>query len=342
MTANGLAVRCWVFAFLFAIAAYAQAQPAAIGATKPPFLVQVDAAKDEFCLIMVPDTQRYTAFFPDIMRAQFRWIRDVVGSLNVKYVVHVGDVTEDNSPQEWILADEMFSLLDGVVPYTVVPGNHDIDDARAKSPDRYHSTSSFNAVFSPKRFAGRSWWGGNQAPRADNSFGYFKAGGQQFMVLGLEYGPTDETLGWANSVTDNHADQHKVIVVTHSYMDQDDTRLGEGDNYSPHKMNPKWNDGEQMWEKFVRRNGNIVMVLCGHVKGDGTGLLVSKGDKGNPVVQMLANYQFMEHGGQGWLRILKFKPREKKLDVFTYSPWLQKFREEPDQRFTVDVPHFFP
>ena len=341
MAANSIRVYLRIFAALLVFSAYGQTSPPAIDAKNSSFAVQVDAAGDEFCLIMVPDTQRYTAFFPDIMRAQFTWIRDVVGSLNVKYVVHVGDVTEDNSPQEWILADEMFSLLDGVVPYTVVPGNHDIDEARQAS-ERYHSASSFNAVFSPKRFAGRSWWGGNKAPRADNSFGYFKAGGQQFLVLGLEYGPTDETLVWANSVTDNHADQHKVIVVTHSYMDQDDTRLGEGDNYSPHKMNPTWNDGDQMWEKFVKRNGNIVMVLCGHVKGDGTGVLVSKGDKGNQVVQMLANYQFMEHGGQGWLRILKFKPRVKKLEVFTYSPWLKKFREEADQRFTLDVPQFFP
>ena len=84
------------------------------------------------------------------------------------------------------------------------------------------------------------------------------------------------------------------------------------------------------------------MVLSGHVKGDGTGLLVSRNDDGKKVIQMLANYQFLEHGGQGWLRILVFKPREGKLEVSTYSPWLDKFREEPDQRFELDISHLFP
>lgn len=333
------------FSILLASPLLMFAQPAAPkpAAAAPPaaeFPVKVDTSRGEFCLIVVPDTQRYTAFFPHIMRAQFEWIRDSVQPLNVKYVAHVGDVTEDNSVPEWTLADEMFGMLDGVVPYIVVPGNHDIDDTEGSQ--RTHSASPFNAVFSPKRFAGRKWWGGNMGVTADNSFGYFSGGGQQFLVLGLEFGPTDETLAWANSVTDNHNDQHKVIVVTHCYLYDDDTRMGPGDNWSPHKMNKTWNDGEQMWEKFVKKNGNIVMVLCGHVKGDGTGMHVSKGDEGNPVVEMLANYQFMEHGGQGWLRILKFKPQEKKLDVFTYSPWLKKFRDEPDQRFTLDVPQFFP
>lgn len=328
---------CWLAALL---ACSSVGLPAAEAIRTGDFPVKVDRARDEFCLIVVPDTQRYTLFFPGILRSQFEWIRDVVPALNVKYVIQVGDVTEDNSAPEWALADEMFGMLDDLVPYIVVPGNHDID--RQKGDQKVHATGPFNAVLSPRRFIGRRWWGGNMGVTSDNSFGYFTAGGQNFLVLGLEFGPTDEALAWANSVTNNHNDEHKVIVVTHCYMYDDDTRLGEGDKYNPHSYNPAWNDGDQIWDKFVRKQGNIVMVLSGHTKGDGTALLVSKGDEGNDVVQMMANYQFMTHGGEGWLRILRFRPREAKLDVFTYSPWLKKFREEPDQRFTIDVPQFFP
>jgi hypothetical protein len=57
---------------------------------------------------------------------------------------------------------------------------------------------------------------------------------------------------------------------------------------------------------------------------------------------MVANYQFLGHGGEGLLRILKFSPQEKKLEVFTYSPWTGRTREQPDQRFSVDVPWMFP
>jgi len=305
-----------------------------------PFLVAVDAAKGEFCLIVVPDTQRYAAYFPNIFRRQFRWIREQAGPLNVKFVLHVGDVVEEGDDAEWVVADEAFSLLDGVVPYLVVPGNHDLGKESLKAGQR--DTTKFNAVFSPKRFDGRSWYGGHKGVTGDNSFGYFEAGGQEFLVLGLEYGPGDDTLAWADSLVSNHEDRHKVILFTHCYMNHDHTRLGEGDKYNPHKSNPAWNDGEQIWEKLVSRRKNFAMVLSGHVKDTGTGRLISQTHEGTPVLQMLANYQFLGHGGQGWLRILKFKPVEKRLEVYTYSPWLGQTRDEPDQRFNVDVPWMFP
>lgn len=303
----------------------------------PSAPIPVDPAKDEFSLIVVPDTQRYTAYFPYLLRTQFRWIRDAVGPLNAKYLVHVGDVVETGAESEWLLADEAFSMIDGVVPYTVVPGNHDIDQ-RQPEP-RTHRATNFNAVFSPKRFEGRSWYGGHKGVTGDNSFGYFMAGGQSFMVLGLEFGPTDDTLEWARTLCSNT--ESKVIIVTHNYMYDDDTRVGDNDLYNPHGLNPQWNDGEQMWEKLVRRCDNVVMVLSGHIKGKGVGKLISQTNGGTPVLQMLANYQFMDHGGEAWLRVLRFSPREKTLDVFTYSPWLDRLREEPEQRFRVAVPWMF-
>lgn len=318
--------------------------PRVIGAAEPTAargVVNVDPAQGEFCLIVVPDTQRYAAYFPEIFLKQFRWIRDQVGPLQVKFVIHVGDIVEENEDAEWKVADEAFGLLEGVVPYLAVPGNHDYSRAGLKAGVR--DTSRYNAVFPPLRFAGRPWYGGHKGVTSDNSFAYFTAGGQQFMVLGLEYGPTDETLAWASTLASNHEDGHKVIVVTHCYMYCDDTRVGPGDQWNPRTTtNPAWNDGEGIWEKFITKRENVAMVLSGHIKGDGTGLLVSKSDAGRPVVQMLANYQFMEHGGEGWLRILKFMPKQKKMEVYTYSPWLGKFRDEPDQRFSVDVPGMFP
>jgi hypothetical protein len=118
--------------------------------------------------------------------------------------------------------------------------------------------------------------------------------------------------------------------------------LGEGDQWSPAKKNPAWNDGDQIWEKLVSKRDDFVMVLSGHVKGDGTGLLVSETDDGTPVVQMLSNYQFLSHGGQGWLRILKFVPAEQRLKVHTYSPWLNEWRYETDQNFSLSIPAVFP
>lgn len=321
--------------------------PVTLSSAEPPFAagrpapIEVDQSRDEFCIVVVPDTQRYTAFFPDIFRAQFTWIRSAVGPLNMKYVIHVGDIVEEETEAEWALAAEMFMLIDGVVPFLAVPGNHDMDKASyAKS---IRATTRYNGLFSPQRFTGRPWYGGSRGVTGDNSFGYFTAGGQEYMVLGLEYGPSDETLAWAAALVSKH--RHRVILATHCYMYHDDTRVGPAnrqDPAHPHHKNPAWNDGEQIWDKFVRKRKNVVLVVSGHIKGDGTGLLVTKNDAGRPVLQMLANYQHLEHGGKGWLRILRFRPRDGKLDVFTYSPWLDAFNEEPDQRFSLDAPEIFP
>ena len=53
--------------------------------------------------------------------------------------------------------------------------------------------------------------------------------------------------------------------------------------------------------------------------------------------QMLSNYQMLESGGDGWLRILKFMPGERKLIVRTYSPWLKKFYDHPKQSFDLEL-----
>lgn len=300
----------------------------------------VDAAAGEFCLVALPDTQRYASTYPRILRAQLRWVRDSAAALNTRAVVHVGDITDYDSTPEWALADADFELLDGTVPYLVVPGNHDFNiplrDMGIKT------NSEFNAVFSPYRFGGRPWYGGHYGVSTNNSFIFFEGGGQKYLVLGLEFGPSDAVLDWAARVIKKHKDEYRVILVTHAYLNNDSTRIGPNTpDDGPHKMNPAWNDGEEIWQKLVRRQANIDFVLCGHVLGKGTGLLISKTDKGTPVVQMLANYQMQEFGGGGWLRILRFRPRDKAVDVFTYSPWYGRLRSEPDQQFTVAVPWMF-
>jgi hypothetical protein len=49
-------------------------------------------------------------------------------------------------------------------------------------------------------------------------------------------------------------------------------------------------DGEMLWNALVRRHPGIFLVLCGHVGGSGTGQLASRGDGGNLVEQVLANF----------------------------------------------------
>jgi hypothetical protein len=80
--------------------------------------------------------------------------------------------------------------------------------------------------------------------------------------------------------------------------------------------------GEEIWDLFIKKHKNIFMVLSGHILYDGSGFLVSKGDNGNDVYQIAINYQFLPHGGDGWLNTFKFVPEEDKIYANSYSPYL--------------------
>lgn len=324
----------WIRALACGLAVLGAALRAA-EAVRATDVISVDPGRGEFTLVLVPDTQKYARSNPAMFFSQTHWIRENREALNIRFVIHLGDIVNDNTDREWRVADEAMGVLDGVVPYMVVPGNHDFEK-NAAGTGRIKFAPKYNAVFPPLRFRGQPGYGGHKGTTNENNYSFFTAAGRDFLIVGLEFGPSDEVLEWAAQLIRAHADKH-VIIATHCYMYDDDTRLGPGDDYSPHKSDDKWNDGEQMWEKFVRHHPNIFLVVSGHVTNQGVGRLTSKGDHGNTVHQMLSNYQMLESGGDGWLRILKFIPGERKLIVRTYSPWLKKFYEHPRQSFDLEL-----
>src|SRR5436305_12163581 len=106
------------------------------------------------------------------------------------------------------------SKLDGVVPYVMTPRNHDYD---AFSPN---GTSRMDTYFPPGRFGAL---GGVFEPgKIDNAYYLFTAGGTNWLVIALEFGPSDAVLAWANTIAASNPDR-RIIVVTHTYLYSDDT-----------------------------------------------------------------------------------------------------------------------
>ncbi len=287
-----------------------------------------------FTVALIPDTQKYARDYPDIFHKQIEWVRDRIEVDNIKFAIHLGDLVNDCTEKEWIVAHEAMSQLDGVLPYSVIPGNHDLDRNENRRP--ILSTTAYNTWFPSSRYQDQSWYGGCKDGRNDNSYCFFSAAGFDFMVLNIEYGPLDESLQWAADVLARHRDK-RVIVAVHCYMYDDNTHLSEGDLYSPHKLSDSCNDGEQIWQKLVRHQPNIFLVVSGHVKGRLTGKRTDRGDHGNTVHQLLVNYQTLENGGNGWLRTMRFVPAENKIHITAYSPTLDENNDAPDHTFTLDV-----
>ncbi|MHA1113673.1 MAG: LamG-like jellyroll fold domain-containing protein, partial [Alphaproteobacteria bacterium] len=149
----------------------------------------------------------------------------------------------------------------------------------------------------------------------------------------LECGPRDDVVDWANQLLERHADR-LAIVVTHAYLFRDNTRYdhtsGKSQRASPHGWG---NDGEELWQKLVRRHRNTMMVLSGHVSTGGLGYLASEADYGNTVHQLMVDYEKMRGGGMAYLRLLEFLPDGKTVQVRTYSPALKTARKSPLEEF---------
>lgn len=288
------------------------------------FAQSVKSDADSFSIILLPDTQNYSEKYPDTYIAQALWIRKQAKQDNIKFAIHLGDIVQTSTKQpEWENADRAMRLLDGVVPYSMAPGNHDMV---IKNRD----SSLYNKYYSPARFAGQDWYGGHMGENNDNNYCFFEASGMKFLILNLEFAPRDQTLEWAASISQKYSD-HRVIVATHCYMRPNARDTGCATSY-----NIAGNSGEQIWQKFIRKQPNIFLVVSGHVLG--VGLQTSINDAGGKVLEMLTDYQGLPNGGDGWLRSLKFVPRENKIHVRTYSPLLDKENEAANQTFSLDYP----
>ncbi|WP_367874342.1 metallophosphoesterase [Luteolibacter sp. Populi] len=291
-------------------------------------------------LVLLPDTQIYSQNFPGIFDAQTAWILHNLRPRNIRYVLHLGDIVNVNSIPEWVNARRSMGMLDGKVPYALVPGNHDYGPGgNAATRETY-----LNDYFKEDYYKTWPSFGGAMEPgKMDNTYHLFEAGGVKWIVIALEWGPRDSVIEWANGVMDKHPDR-KGILITHAYMNNNDLRYDHKDMVNPQAYNPHQyktpgpvNDGEELWQKLVK-NHDFVLTFNGHVLGDGTGYRVDHNDIGMPVHQILANYQFRKLGGEGYLRLVEFQPDGKTVKVRSYSPIYDNNLLESDQDFSFELP----
>ncbi|MBN1123527.1 MAG: metallophosphoesterase [Sedimentisphaerales bacterium] len=295
-------------------------------------------------LVILPDTQVYARLYPGLFHLQTQWILENKDKLNIVYALQNGDVTDNNVPNQWQHASEAFGRLDGHVPYAISLGNHDFGP-KGSTKDR---TTLANDYFPVSRFKNMPTFGGvMEKGKIDNTFHRFRTAGQDYLLLCFEFGPRNEVLEWANQIIEKHP-HHKVIVMTHAYLYSDSSRYdwatkGESQSWNPHNYpigksdTTTVNDGQEMWDKLIKPHPNIFMTINGHVLNDGLGYLVSEGDSGNIVHQMLVNFQMLPVGGEAWLRILTFHADGKSIQVKDYSPLYDKFNTAADNQFIIPL-----
>ena len=207
---------------LLALGLVAEEPPGAASALPLPF------TPGSATLAVLPATQYYAQKYPQHFEAQTRWIADQHQNRHIVYALHLGDIVQDDLPAEWEVAQRCLGMLDGKVPYLLTPGNHDYSDGGRDS-----RLSEYFPVA-----AAREWpaFGGVfQDGRLDNNYHLFEIGTQQWIALGLEYGPRQEVMDWANRILLEHRGRHWLHEVH------------------------RWRVADT-----ARRQGSAVLQPCGH------------------------------------------------------------------------------
>jgi len=294
----------------------ADARPAA---RQPTFVAPSDELGSRFTLAVLPDTQyasRYASseFEPrygtDPFRTQTRWLALHADELRIPFVAHLGDVVDQADDEtQWQAADAAMRTLDDAgLPYSVLPGNHDLLDGDGGLDDRDYDLAAepYTAWFGTERAAAQATWVASD-PTGLNQAHVFTVEGQRFLVLALAWRASDETIAWADEVMSQHPEL-PVILTTHAAITVDGSTARDTEY------------GLRLWDELIRSNDQIFLTLNGHYHG--TAVHTRVNDVGHEVTQLLIDHQMSYGGGNGYLALLEFDLTHGRLGVETVSPWV--------------------
>lgn len=283
--------------------------------------------KESFTFAVFPDTQHYSQKFPEIHRSQTDWVKENAEFKNIKAVITLGDIVQkrDEVVEEWENASETYEVLDEIgIPYNVIPGNHDIT--------KEGETKLFNQFFPPKRFIRNDWYGGHFGNNNRNNYIFIDTDDVDFILVSLEYCPPDNAVKWATEIFDQFS--HKVgILATHAFLNE----KGLHSTGCMETQKGEKNTGENLWEKIVVPSENIQMVMNGHFHHKQGGVYKTQKVGDRTVHQLMSNYQDFPNGGNGYLRIMEFFVEDNKVDVKTYSPYIDEYLDNEASEFSFEL-----
>ena len=263
-----------------------------------------------YSIAVVGDTQHNVQYQPETYAKLYDWLAANAEEKRIAFMLGLGDITNDDTEEQWKYAAENIAKLDGVIPYALTRGNHDgVDNYRAKLKNSEY-----------EKTIGRNFY-----TDISTSWQEFSVGKVNYLVITLDYNPTDAELSWAKRVALEHP-YHRVIVITHSYLNA----RGE---LSEH--------GEKIWSKFVKLSPNVEMVLSGHVFNDKIVETVAVGDAGNRVTQFMINGQcvdatriYADEAAAGLVAMLYFDSSGTRVGIEYYSTSLDKYFMQCNQYVT--------
>jgi predicted MPP superfamily phosphohydrolase len=303
-----------------------------------------------FSIIILPDTQHYSSKYPEMFYKQMDWIVENKNQLNIQYVVHLGDITNNNKENAWEVADKSFKILEEAgIPYSIVYGDNDMKNPDKNYYDGIRHTELLHKYFPVSRFdKPGSWWSGGfyNPAEIDNYYCLFSFKDYNYLIMNLELAPKSAVLKWANIILSQNASR-KVILVTHDYLNRNGKRLDDLNTFGMDGKDEngklKGNNAEEVFKKLVKKCPNVILVLCGHKEGTFQKEVIIKDSvdtlKTRKIFEILSDFQDEKikgsdkKSGKGLLRVLKIYPEKNEIGISTVSALTGKTEEEEKRLF---------
>jgi predicted phosphodiesterase len=295
---------------------------------------------EPFTIVLIPDTQKYWTNNgnEEIAYNQSKWIVKNRDKLNIQLVVHLGDIVDkSNDDNQWLKADKMMKILDdGGIPYIALAGNHDIGNPYSYSNSSSRNYKHFQKYFPDSRivFNQPNLQTEKITPNGANMATHLTMGENEFFIVSMEYCPSLDVIDLVNQAIEQYKDK-RIIIATHAFLRSDGTwtsvsgggvckKIEGTDDYST----------KVIWDLVVYPHPNVFIVLSGHSSGENK--RIDNNIAGNPVQQVVIDYQYRRNGGDGMLKIITFYPERDKIEFETYSPWLDAYQSRDRSKFNFD------
>lgn len=279
------------------------------------------ATEYDYSMALIGDIQSITYLHPEKLHYIYDWLVENADSKKIEMVIGLGDITDKDTDEEWELAKQEMQKLDGVVPYTIVRGNHDSFGQYKNyfSYEEYKDT--VDEAFSETMLS---------------SYRKMTIGGVKYLFLNLDLTMSDSLIEWANAVIADNPD-YNVIISTHIYLGTNKKPLGESYQSSFDRYGVV-NNGDEAWEKLYSQHENISMVICGHCPTDKIIVNQRQGVHGNTVTEMMVDPQGTDKAqeGVGLVAMLYFSNEGKTVDVEYYST-IKEAHYLQDNQFRLEV-----
>lgn len=267
-------------------------------------------------IMIVPDIQNYN---DDSLR--FKYLDSITNYylnnlIDFDACFQVGDLTNNNLSWQYKNAYNNFfkKFPEGKEPFFCL-GNHDYGK-NGKSDVRSSNIPSYMRAKYDFKMEGCEF---------ENYVRFLSLGEIKYAVMDLEFAPRDEALSWANNVVQLYPTT-PFIILTHVFTNKYGQIHDYTDNNVYHPGTQKdfymggdyINDSMEIFNKLIKDNPNIKMVICGHTLTPNYIEVTSRKNSFNKEVYIITvNYQHYIEGGNGYVGILEFSEKGYRIRSFS-------------------------